>query len=993
MTDVNMRWVGTDATGAAAASAKKNIDSVGKAAGSAAGAMEKMAPAGKNAGSALASMDKAASGVLKGITGLGAAIGAGALVGLAAQAVGAVGEMARASDASRRLEISFKNLAKEAGASGSEIMTRLQQASGGAISQYDLMLSANKAMMLGVASSADDMGKLMEIAMTRGQAMGLSTTQAFNDLVTGLGRGSALILDNLGIMVDADATNKAYAASVGKTVEQLTEQEKKQALVNATLKEATGSATVVASSSERLAAAWADMKVSMGDMFGPALAAGIEALAAGARGLVEVKDVVSEALTTTTGEQVRALSTQTQQARAYFNDYSQLSTGFTSAIIEQWRAAEEAARQAGSVYTASAADFGLTEEEFAGVAAMRDMLNAQAQLNTLAGTEVDIRREIAGMLRERASAATDAANAQSAANLAAQYEGVSLVQQRFAIVKEAADSAGLSTQQLGVLSAQAATQFAVLTSNGYTAAQAMDIIAVNADRSAEAMAAATEAAAASRAAVEGLHGAQLTAATSANGLGIELHFVGDAGFGAKAGIDAASLSAVTAQGSFWGLVTAAQEASAAMRQAQFDAAGASLKAAYVGAAGTLGAGNMYGQYQDAEAALAAYTQQLDASGVSTEEATFLLEEFKASLTDSIDVQLQTRRASEVARTAAHSAATGLGLVTSKGGGAASKLDDLAGKAGDLSGKLQGLIDQIPGLKGTSPVTEEQINDAKLGIPQNFADDYLRRLTDEVMNGVDWEGVDMADAAQRAGIDPNLPVQAQLKLFAKAWEDSSLFSNPANLDLINMDAVKAGLTQANNAAQGKANIDALFGIGDDATVAAVAGLGLSIQNGLAQFLSENGMPDAGAKLAEAIGAGVSDSGIPLDGGLNTWIGSDGATEAINSVATVLGLKLSEKTVIRPSLELPSIPSSVGAPAAAPVPAFASGTTWFGGGWARVGEAGPEMVRLASGPVHNARRTREFAPATVVVNAVINNKLDEAQFQRMLRDAVRKAQVRT
>ncbi len=32
MTDIPLRWVGTDATGAAASSVKKNIDSVGKAA-------------------------------------------------------------------------------------------------------------------------------------------------------------------------------------------------------------------------------------------------------------------------------------------------------------------------------------------------------------------------------------------------------------------------------------------------------------------------------------------------------------------------------------------------------------------------------------------------------------------------------------------------------------------------------------------------------------------------------------------------------------------------------------------------------------------------------------------------------------------------------------------------------------------------------------------------------------------------------------------------
>ena len=64
MTDIPLRWVGTDATGAAAASVKKNIDSVGKAATGAQGgvkgltsAMSSMAPAGKTAQGALSGMD------------------------------------------------------------------------------------------------------------------------------------------------------------------------------------------------------------------------------------------------------------------------------------------------------------------------------------------------------------------------------------------------------------------------------------------------------------------------------------------------------------------------------------------------------------------------------------------------------------------------------------------------------------------------------------------------------------------------------------------------------------------------------------------------------------------------------------------------------------------------------------------------------------------------------------------------------------------------
>jgi hypothetical protein len=65
--------------------------------------------------------------------------------------------------------------------------------------------------------------------------MGISATQAFNDIVTGLGRMSPLILDNLGITVDLEATMKRYAETLGKTSDALTDTERKQALVNAVI--------------------------------------------------------------------------------------------------------------------------------------------------------------------------------------------------------------------------------------------------------------------------------------------------------------------------------------------------------------------------------------------------------------------------------------------------------------------------------------------------------------------------------------------------------------------------------------------------------------------------------------------------------------------------------------------------------------------------------------------------------------------------------------
>lgn len=130
------------------------------------------------------------------------------------------------------VEQAMARLTENIGANSQEIMNALRSASKGAVTDYELMLASNKAMSLGVAKNTEEFSVLMEIARNKAKNMGISTTQAFNDIVTGLGRGSVMILDNLGITINAQEAQEAYAQSIGKTVSQLTESEKKQALIN-----------------------------------------------------------------------------------------------------------------------------------------------------------------------------------------------------------------------------------------------------------------------------------------------------------------------------------------------------------------------------------------------------------------------------------------------------------------------------------------------------------------------------------------------------------------------------------------------------------------------------------------------------------------------------------------------------------------------------------------------------------------------------------------
>ena len=76
------------------------------------------------------------------------------------------------------------------------------------------------------------MAKLFDTAQRLGQAIGVDTAHALESLTTGMGRQSKLMLDNLGIIVKTEDAYKNYAKANDRTVESLTDVEKKMAFKN-----------------------------------------------------------------------------------------------------------------------------------------------------------------------------------------------------------------------------------------------------------------------------------------------------------------------------------------------------------------------------------------------------------------------------------------------------------------------------------------------------------------------------------------------------------------------------------------------------------------------------------------------------------------------------------------------------------------------------------------------------------------------------------------
>ena len=158
----------------------------------------------------------------KALVGVGAAMGAAVAAGVALKAAIDFGkqgaEMTRLADAGDKMAGSF-------GQSMDDIVSAMSKASNRTVDTFALIGAANKALQLGVAQTPEEFEKLTAASIALGRAMGRGPMDAINDITTGIGRLSPLILDNLGILTK-------------DMPEGLSDLEKKQFLYNKTLEAA-----------------------------------------------------------------------------------------------------------------------------------------------------------------------------------------------------------------------------------------------------------------------------------------------------------------------------------------------------------------------------------------------------------------------------------------------------------------------------------------------------------------------------------------------------------------------------------------------------------------------------------------------------------------------------------------------------------------------------------------------------------------------------------
>jgi cell division protein ZapA (FtsZ GTPase activity inhibitor) len=261
----------------------------------------------------------------------------------------------------------------------------------------------------------------------------------------------------------------------------------------------------------------------------------------------------------------------------------------------------------------------------------------------------------------------------------------------------------------------------------------------------------------------------------------------------------------------------------------------------------------------------------------------------------------------------------------------------AGRAGKLledgakraSQELRSALDKVPGLFSASQVTEQDMKDTELGVYQEKADEYLRRLRDEVQNGNDWEDVSLEEARaglERAGLEVGSTAEQTVALLEKAINDSSLYSAVENIPIfINEEAVKFTQELQSKSEQGRKNIYEYFGIQVDEAVGAATGGGGGgvavrppelididpftdgVQTGLDEYVAASG-ESVREQIANATRPFFNPDELFLPGtmGAATKPGGAGATDAI---AQALAPLVSAVTGIQGAKPQPAITPTV------------------------------------------------------------------------------------
>lgn len=144
-------------------------------------------------------------------------------------------EFGKEGAAIQRIGEQFQATTAQFGISGDALIAELDKAAGRTVDDEELMKVATRALTQDLVSSSDELVELFKVARASAVRFGGDTAEAFEQISLATETGMVRSLKARGIVLDLEKVYKDYSSSLGKTVKELTQQEEKQARLNAVL--------------------------------------------------------------------------------------------------------------------------------------------------------------------------------------------------------------------------------------------------------------------------------------------------------------------------------------------------------------------------------------------------------------------------------------------------------------------------------------------------------------------------------------------------------------------------------------------------------------------------------------------------------------------------------------------------------------------------------------------------------------------------------------
>lgn len=163
------------------------------------------------------------------------------------------------------IDAQFNRIASDAGLSGGKMAAAFEDAGRGLVDIDDILISATSAI-INLGDQASKLPQILELSRRVTATLGGDLKERFEGITRAIETANPRLLRQNGIILDVDRVLKSYASSLGLATSELTQANRQQAILNATLEAGSKKFKDGEGTIKPLTDATTRLKISLGDL-------------------------------------------------------------------------------------------------------------------------------------------------------------------------------------------------------------------------------------------------------------------------------------------------------------------------------------------------------------------------------------------------------------------------------------------------------------------------------------------------------------------------------------------------------------------------------------------------------------------------------------------------------------------------------------------------------------------------------------------------------